>query len=75
MSRRRQGRGDYPGASTVVSASGWGFSKPERSLKKKELERKKAAQSRSDAVFADREKQRKGKRPDPQARIREPPIR
>jgi hypothetical protein len=26
MARRRQGRGDYHGGSTVLSASGWGWS-------------------------------------------------
>lgn len=48
---KRQGRGDYAGGSTVVTASGWGFSKPERSLSAKQLKRRQAREHEAQAAI------------------------
>jgi hypothetical protein len=61
MSKRRQSPGDYRGGSTVLSRSGWGFSKAERSPKKKDLERKKRLKAEAERFYAQREARKKGK--------------
>jgi hypothetical protein len=58
---KQQGKGDYSGGSTVISASGWGFSESERPLKKKQLEKRRKLKAEADALYEQWDKQQKGK--------------
>jgi hypothetical protein len=58
---KRQGKGDYSGGSTIISASGWGFSKPEQSLKKKQLEKRRKLKAEADAFYEQLDMQKKKK--------------
>ena len=61
MSRKRQGLGDYYSGSTIISSSGWGFSKLGRSMKKKKLEKLQRLKAEADAFYAEKDARQKGK--------------